>query len=197
MPDDTYFCEICGEAMPDQSSDSDFKVELNNGIGSIEKNENKFCFSCGAELGIEANFCSSCGKQQSPADSGKTTSRLPNADTSQKTLGEFNIAMYAHGANFLTVMNPENWGNLTVYNDHIEFNEHGVIGAHKTIIIQMDEIISVNMDTLSYILDIQKTVRIILHSGKDYVLVPMTKKFNEEADQLFSLIQVQIRQNKI
>lgn len=201
MPDDTYFCEICGEVMYNQNNDTGSQAAPGNDIDSTEKNENRFCFSCGEKLEIESKFCSSCGKQQSPAGqasviSTRTTAPegfepTPLAGISRKVLGEFDVAMYAHGASFWAIMQLENWGELTVYSDRIEFNELGEVG--KSIVIQIDEIVSVNMDTRSYTLGRQKVVRIVLRSGKDYVLVPyLTLKLNEEAERLFRMIQSQI-----
>ena len=213
MPDDTYFCEKCGEMMHDQNNDADSLAALDNSIASVEENANKFCFSCGAKLGIEPKFCPSCGKPQSlppvmppigsntntsppPADpasvtftkttapesSSPTPPRLSNAAPSRKLLGEFSVSVCDSSILNLKV------GKLTVYSDRIVFKPMlNVFG--NVIVIQIDEIVSVNATTVSVALIPSGVVQIILRSGEGHMFIPIIW----EKDRLIKLLQDQIR----
>lgn len=191
MPDDTYFCEKCGEMMDKQ-----------DGNAADIKDEGKYCHSCGGKLSLAAAFCPKCGKKQD--DNARAASDIDNApftpaafaepaknggaglaprpftDPSNNKLGEFNVSINSVSS-LRKLIGVTNMGKLSVFNNRLEFKPGALNVFDAAITIPAGEIASVN---IVGVYGIQNGVQIVLHSGKEYTFIPSVWEKNRLIEQI-------------
>ncbi|MCL2814450.1 MAG: zinc ribbon domain-containing protein [Oscillospiraceae bacterium] len=183
MPDDTYFCEKCGELMYGQ-----------DGEAADVKSEGKYCHSCGDKLSPAAVFCPKCGTKQEPGNAlaapGMNDAPQPQlapaafADSSNNKLGEFNVSINSVSS-IRKLIGVTNMGKLSVFNNRLEFKP-GALNVFDTVItIPASEITAVNIVS---VYGFQNGVQVVLRSGQEHIFIPTVW----ERDRLIELIRSQL-----
>jgi RNA polymerase subunit RPABC4/transcription elongation factor Spt4 len=211
MPDGTYFCEKCGEAMYDQNGNVGSDVSVTS--------ESKFCQSCGEKLETSMRFCPKCGAKVFPLSSVSaaapapipaptpaisnsvsfvrpepknnavlTPPRRPSTGKSQVAIAEFYVSWNSGSTlkKAATFGGMVNGGSLKIYADRVEFVPGKMNIADKTVVMPMDEIASVSATDVAFV--IPNGVKIVMRSGQEYVVMP---KIWEKV-RIVELIQAQL-----